>query len=466
MTADPQIERALPAILADLGSGPAPDYEDRVLAEVARVGQRPSWSFPKRWLAIDPLRPGLLPVRMQPVVALVLLLAALITGAVAWAGAHPRVPAPFGLAGNGLLVFGRNGDIVVGRADGTLQPVVIGGDFDFGPFFSPDGTKIAFLRRAGRDAQFQADLMVVNPDGTGLHRVTARPLNEVPWTTVWSPDSRSIFVVTTARADVVLETFDAARAGDATIVDTHGLRPDGVAFQPPDGRRILFRGQHDYEIGLYLLDLRDGTMTVVVPPYRSERTQDSSIWSPSIAASASVAELRNPAFSPDGSQVVYHQNAPGHWTSQLFLARADGTVISRALTTIQRESSDPLDGGSMDSPVFSPDGTRIAFRRFDPDAESWRYGVLRPDDLSMAITGPPVPDGLAALVWSPDGTRLIAIEHSGDQRVLELDPNGANDDGIDAWHELPWTVETDSWWISQGRINGFDAGTWQRVVRP
>src|SRR5690349_19900526 len=50
MTVDARFERELPAILEDLYLGPAPDYRTDVLATAVRVRQRPSWTFPGRWL--------------------------------------------------------------------------------------------------------------------------------------------------------------------------------------------------------------------------------------------------------------------------------------------------------------------------------------------------------------------------------------------------------------------------------
>ena len=49
MSGGSRIERRLPTILADLGSGPYPDYADTLLARTASARQRPGWAFPERW---------------------------------------------------------------------------------------------------------------------------------------------------------------------------------------------------------------------------------------------------------------------------------------------------------------------------------------------------------------------------------------------------------------------------------
>ena len=63
MTADSRFERNLPEILEDLYLGPTPDYRNEALAAAARTRQRPSWTFPGRWLPMADIasRPAFAP---------------------------------------------------------------------------------------------------------------------------------------------------------------------------------------------------------------------------------------------------------------------------------------------------------------------------------------------------------------------------------------------------------------------
>ncbi len=105
-----------------------------------------------------------------------------------------------------------------------------------------------------------------------------------------------------------------------------------------------------------------------------------------------------PSWSPDGSTVIYSDgggvvlDGEGHSpTQRIWTVRADGGTPSRL--THERGQAD-------DMPVYSPDGSRIAFVRAGRiwlmDADG-RNGHLLP--------GQPNSDNLAPR-WSPDGSRV------------------------------------------------------------
>ncbi len=128
------------------------DYLDDILLESAGMRQRPSWTFPERWLpmafatsgVIAPLR---IPWRFLAVAAL---LVVLTLGGLLYTGAQRHLPAPFGRAENGLVAYGAGGDILtVDLATGARRAVVAGPTIDGTPRFSRDGSRIAFLRRDG-----------------------------------------------------------------------------------------------------------------------------------------------------------------------------------------------------------------------------------------------------------------------------------------------------------------------------
>jgi TolB protein len=61
---------------------------------------------------------------------------------------------------------------------------------DFGPAWSPDGSRIAFARNLHRDRE-ASDIYVVNADGSGARRLTDEPLvaDTAP---TWSADSGQV----------------------------------------------------------------------------------------------------------------------------------------------------------------------------------------------------------------------------------------------------------------------------------
>ncbi len=53
MTSPRRFEQDLPVLIADLYLQGTPDYRDDLVQQVARVRQRPAWTFPERWLPMD-----------------------------------------------------------------------------------------------------------------------------------------------------------------------------------------------------------------------------------------------------------------------------------------------------------------------------------------------------------------------------------------------------------------------------
>ena len=180
------------------------------------------------WTAAAPRLPW------RTIGAVALLILALVAAAVFVAGRSQRVPSPFGPAHNGLVAFADpSGAIRVGDVAKGEPGIIVAGPGNDRPVFSPDGTSLAFLRRAAFGA---ADLVVVRPDGTDPRVITLKPLSGVRYM-AWSPDSRSVAVV----SGTTLETFDATRAAEPRILTSHMTLDEEFGyqrFQPADRERL------------------------------------------------------------------------------------------------------------------------------------------------------------------------------------------------------------------------------------
>ena len=145
-------------------------------------------------------------------------------------------------------------DIWIMRADGSHKRQLTRDAFDVEPVFSPDGRRIAFGRITGIDDQGDQleALYVVNADGTGLRQVLSPvPGFEHP---DWSPDGRWISF------NIAPESAAAPNAGSIMVIHPNGRglhvlrRPTDkfVFFKPvwsPDGRKLLV-GCFDFQAGV------------------------------------------------------------------------------------------------------------------------------------------------------------------------------------------------------------------------
>ena len=119
-----------------------------------------------------------------------------------------------------------------------------------------------------------------------------------------------------------------------------------------------------------------------------------------------------PAFSPDGRQVAFVWDGPGHDNRDIYV-RAVGS------TSVERITTSPLDDTS---PAWSPAGTSIAFLRKPRNSAASSIYIVPasggPERKILDITLPRYHD-FAVITWTPDGKWLIAPA-----REAENDPIG------------------------------------------
>ncbi len=135
----------------------------------------------------------------------------------------------------------RNGVYLVGVPDGTgLVRLTKHPDHDIPMDFSPDGSRIVFLRAEPDTDPVTGSLYVVNVDGTGLHRITPPGL-DVGATARWAPNGK----------EIVFAGSPTEPRGSIRVVqpDGTGLKKvfedpkGGTAAAPtwaPDGHKIMF----------------------------------------------------------------------------------------------------------------------------------------------------------------------------------------------------------------------------------
>jgi len=136
-----------------------------------------------------------------------------------------------------------------------------------------------------------------------------------------------------------------------------------------------------------------------------------------VAQILEMERVSSPQISPDGSQVIYARShvddLEDQWESELWIVNVDGSR-HRFLT----KGSDPL---------WSPDGTRIAYAAADDAGATQIFVRWMSDGATSQVTR--VHETPGSMRWSPDGESIaflkIVLEHEGWEIELPKPPEGA-----------------------------------------
>ncbi len=428
MTTERLRSRDLPHILEDLATGPYPDYVEDVLATTAQMRQRPAWTFPERWfpmvgIAREPAFAPRLPWRS---ISMAIVLLALLIAAAVVVGTRPRLPEPFGRAGNGLVAIETAGDIyTVDPVTGVATAIVAGPEADTGPRFSLDGAWIAFERKVRSRGQ----LYVVRPDGTDLKLLTPEPLSLAPGVSgrAWekyefAPDGKSVLIATMTNGATSI-SIARTDGSDVRQLDV-GMPASEPSFRPPSGTEILFIGGGTTR-GVFAVDPATAAVREIV------------VMEPGF-------DLAGASWSPDGSQIVYWSwsTAPTTegFTAKSHVVNADGTG--------DREL--PLPPGAVWNAhaTWSNDGTQLFIAQgFSPGQGDVRGFVVPADGSSVGTEVAPAGNVetacCAAWMWSPDDSKLVGrTAPTNGQPVRQVVIDVATREARPA----PWTSASDPTW--------------------
>lgn len=420
MTTERRLERDLPSILGDLAISPYPDYIDDVLATTAQRRQRSAWMFPERWLpmAVVTRRPVLAPsVPWRTIGAVVLILSLIAAALAAYVGSQTRLPAPFGPARNGLIVYDAGGDIyTVDPLTGAATAIVTGPEIDVAPIWSRDGTHFAFERTVDVGT---GQLYVARSDGREIIPVTPEPLDQLG-DPAFSPTGQELVLTSGPETSRTLWIAKADGSGIRQL-DVR-MSVHGPSYLPPDGAEIVFTsGSLADGTGMYAVDVDSGVVRTILAP----------------SVAVGIDRVR-PA--PDGSRIAYvaWADAPNRNTYLVHVIAVDGTgdVILPS----------PPDATFQDAPVWSNDGERLAVVR--------GYGLLN-EDMALAVV-PVVDEGVGVETdrgltgccdtvyeWAPDDTTILMKPFDRTGRPLPpllWDPlNGMT-------RPAPWNATSDPAW--------------------
>jgi Tol biopolymer transport system component len=360
---------------------------DSALAEVARARRRPAWSLPERWITMQ-LTARLQPLpRLAPTLGLVALLIVAIAIALVAVGSQRRIPAPFGLAGNGVIGYDDGKTIQVATEDGTgVRTIVSTVPNATSPAFSRDGTQVAFWGDGGPDSLYVAEV-----DGSSV-RVLLRGL----WIAIdkppaWAPDGRSIVLSTESGPDLSderLVVVDVDTGATRTLLPRTDIRMLFPAWSP-DGAWIVY-------VGLPKEPADPAGLWVVRPDGRDARH---------LPTTALGIDIGPPHWAPDPDHLrLAYSAAASSRESDIYTFDLAG----------DRESTVSSDTAYELWPAWSSDGAQLA----------WLSGG-GPDVVRIALVTDPsatrdLPaNGLAQPVaWSPDDRLIYGVDGSRKKLIV------------------------------------------------
>ena len=212
----------------------------------------------------------------------------------------------------------------IARADGTYSRALTrhgSGVYDSGAAWSPDGSKIAFVRAT---SDTPARLYTVNPDGSDLAPLASGTRAAAP---AWSPDGTMLAFVSSAPSSGGILAADVAGGAVHTEVPTPAGERASDLHNPewsPDGSMIAFTGRH----GVYLDTVGSAARRIVT-----------------------AVGAAHPSWSPDGTELAFDALCTNCTTSagraldrNIFAVGIDGSGLIQL-------TSDPADDST---PVWRP----------------------------------------------------------------------------------------------------------------
>jgi len=313
-----------------------------------------------------------------------------------------------------------------------------GDDYSYAPVFSPDGTKVAFYSYASNlvpgDTNGVSDIFVKDLATGAVTRVStsaagAQGSNNSS-TPVFSPDGTKVAFSSLASNLVPDDTnglYDVfvkdLTTGAITRVSTDagGAQGDGgsdVVVFSPDGTKVAFwsassnlvPGDTNGNPDIFVKDLTTGAITRVSTDAGGAQGHN---------GSSSI-----PVFSPDGTKVAFWSASsnlvPGDTNYSVDIFVKD--LVTGAITRISTDAAGAQGNDSSLRPVFSPDGTKVAFMSYAsnlvPGDTNYSSDIFVKDLTTGAITristdaaGAQLDGASLGPAFSPDGTR-VAFQYS------------------------------------------------------
>ena len=211
------------------------------------------------------------------------------------------------------------------------------------------------------------DLWTINPDGTGLARLTATPAGER--SAAWSPDGTKIAFICSRHHQPELWVMNSDGTGGVRLTRTSAWE-DNPTWSP-DGAKIAYDRSHS----VWVMDANGNNAHDLL----------------------SGGYGNSPTWSPDGSKIAYVTDG-GSGPYNVWTVNADGT-------SPQQLTNNTDDTASFWGLDWSPDGATIV-AAFIPSSDFVIYGISVTTGAMTPITTGSAWCWCRYPSWSPDGSRL------------------------------------------------------------
>ncbi len=281
---------------------------------------------------------------------------------------------------------------VVGNSGTGHRPLLSGADSFTSPRWSPAGDRLAYVSSAeGRGAELYVRWM-----DTGQTALLSN-LPATPSAISWSPDGRQI-------------AFSAFVKGEPTTLAKPPKTPEGAEWAPPvividalqyraDGRGYLEQGFNQ----IFVIPAEGGT--------------------PRQISSGDFNHNGPLTWSPDGRTIVLSANRLDDWEYQPLQSELWSINVN---TGDMQQLTDRL--GPDAAPVYSPDGSKIAYLGFDDRKMGYHNSivyVMDTDDGSTQALTDDFDRSVAGVRWAGSSTRLyIQYDDRGKRYLATLGLNG------------------------------------------
>jgi Tol biopolymer transport system component len=277
---------------------------------------------------------------------------------------------PYPLATHKAFLILIGAGVLLAAAGGQAARSIVWFTGNDAPSWSPDGSLIAFTAFRGGHP---GEIYVMRPDGSRQRNLTRNRGHDD--LAAWSPNGRKIAFTSNRDGNDEIYVMNADGSGQTRL--TRSPEGDFAPSWSPDGRKIAFWSHRDANNEIYVMNADGSDQTRLTSDPASEH-------SPSWGPGGTIAFVSNRGTG--GRTVLYVMNPDGSDVRQLTESRVDWSEAR---------------------PVWSPDGTKLAFvsNHDFPVDNTEIYEMDADGGDEIRITRSPQRDDWPS--WSPDGRRIV-----------------------------------------------------------